>query len=78
MALPPINLLALVFGKWLDNPIPNKQITRYEKIELVVAKTRAKYPKTFRLVLYYPETGKVHEFITNNSKLAASNNSCDV
>ena len=54
-------------------PITNKQVTRDEKIELVIDGTRAKYPKAFRLVCYTdPDTGKEYEFITNNMKLAAS------
>jgi hypothetical protein len=54
-------------------PITNKQVTRDEKIELVVDKTRTKYPKALRLVCYTdPLTGKAYEFITNNMKLAAS------
>jgi IS4 transposase len=55
------------------HPITNKLISRDEKIELVVDKTRAKYPKVFRLVCYTdPATGKIYEFITNNMKLAAT------
>ncbi len=55
------------------HPITNKLISRDEKIELVVDKTRAKYPKVFRLVCYTdPATGKNYEFITNNMKLAAT------
>jgi len=54
-------------------PITNKQVTQDEKIELLIDKTRAKYPKTLRLVCYTdPETGTSYEFITNNMKLAAS------
>ena len=54
-------------------PITNKQVTRDEKIELIIESTRAKYPKAFRLVCYTdPDTGKNYEFITNNMKLAAS------
>ena len=54
-------------------PITNKQVTRDEKIELVIDGTRAKYPKAFRRVCYTdPDTGKEYEFITNNMKLAAS------
>ena len=54
-------------------PITNKQVTRDEKIELIIDSTRAKYPKAFRLVCYTdPDTGKNYEFITNNMKLAAS------
>ena len=48
-------------------------MTQDEKIELLIDKTRAKYPKTLRLVCYTdPETGTSYEFITNNMKLAAS------
>ena len=54
-------------------PIKHKQVTRDEKIELVVEQTRAKYPKALRLVCYTdPNTGKKYEFITNNMILAAS------
>jgi len=54
-------------------PIKNKQVTRDERIELVVEKTRKIYPKALRLVCYTdPDTGKKYEFITNNMKLAAS------
>ena len=55
------------------HPITNKQVTRDDKIELVVEQTRIKYPKALRLVCYTdPNTGKEYEFITNNMKLAAS------
>lgn len=54
-------------------PIRNKQLTRDDKIELIVEKSRKKYPKALRLVCYTdPETGKQYEFLTNNMKLAAS------
>ena len=54
-------------------PITNNQVTRDDKIELVIEKSRANYPKAFRLVCYTdPVTGKNYEFITNNMKLAAS------
>ena len=54
-------------------PITNNQVTRDDKIELVIEKSRANYPKAFRLVYYTdPVTGKNYEFITNNMKLAAS------
>ena len=54
-------------------PIRNKQVSRDEKIELIIEKSREKYPKALRLVCYTdPETGKEYEFLTNNMKLAAS------
>ncbi|NTW10010.1 MAG: IS4 family transposase [Chlorobiaceae bacterium] len=54
-------------------PIRNKQVTRDERIELIIEKSRAKYPKPLRLVCYTdPDTGKEYEFSTNNMKLAAS------
>lgn len=42
-----------------------KQVTRDEKIEMVVEQTRVKYPKWLRLVCYT-------EVIINNMKLAVS------
>ncbi len=46
------------------HPITNKQVTRDDKIELVVEQTRMKYPKALRLVCYTdPNTGKEYEFI---------------
>jgi len=54
-------------------PIRNKQVSRDEKIELIIEKSREKYPKALRLVCYTdPENGKEYEFLTNNMKLAAS------
>lgn len=54
-------------------PIGNKQVSRDEKIELIIDKSRKKYPKALRLVCYTdPQTGKEYEFLTNNLKLAAS------
>ncbi len=54
-------------------PIDHPQVTRDDEIELIVEKTRKKYPKTFRLVCYtHPETKKVYTFITNNMKLPAA------
>ena len=54
-------------------PIRNKQVSRDEKIELIIEESRKKYPKALRLVCYTdPETGKAYEFLTNNMKLAAS------
>ena len=65
------NIQYRIIGQHL--PITNKQVTRDEKIELVVEKSKPKYPKSFRLVCYTdPDTGKEYEFITNNMKLAAS------
>ena len=65
------NLQYRILGQ--HQPIKNKQVTRDEKIELVVEKSREKYPKVLRLVCYTdPATGKKYEFITNNMKLAAS------
>lgn len=55
------------------NRSKTKQVTRDEKIELIIEKSRAKYPKPLRLVCYTdPATGKAYEFITNNMKLAAA------
>ena len=54
-------------------PIHHPQVTRDDEIELIVEKTRKKYPKPFRLVCYTdPETKKSYTFITNNMKLSAS------
>jgi len=54
-------------------PIRNKQVSRDEKIELIIEESRKKYPKALRLVCYTdPQTGKMYEFLTNNMKLAAS------
>jgi hypothetical protein len=54
-------------------PIKNKQVTRDNKIEQIIEKSRVKYPKALRMVCFTdPETGKEYEFITNNMKLAAS------
>jgi hypothetical protein len=54
-------------------PIDHPQVTRDDEIELIVEKTRKKYPKPFRLVCYtHPETKKVYTFITNNMTLPAS------
>jgi hypothetical protein len=65
------NLKYRILGQ--HQPIKNKQVTQDDKIELVVDKTREKYPKALRLVCYTdPATGKKYEFITNNMKLAAS------
>ena len=65
------NLISPATGQ--HQPIRHQQVTRDEKIELVVEQTRVKYPKALRLVCYTDtDTEKEYEFITNNIKLAAS------
>lgn len=65
------NIQYRVIGQ--QQPIRNQQVSRDEKIELIIETSRSKYPKTLRLVCYTdPETGKAYEFLTNNMKLAAS------